>query len=1367
MEAPNHDGEVREISQKLKQSLSVDTDDWMESYSRFIHDGKTAAREGDLLKALKFLKLAHNLQRSDKLESRIKKIEALIAEDESEEEDEFVNVNNSGLLLYKDLHDKLYDYQRDGVAFLYSLYRDGRKGGILADDMGLGKTIQVISFLSGMYDNNLVKHTLLVMPTSLITNWTKEFAKWTPGMRVKEFHGISKGERTWNLEKVQRRGGIIITTYTMLLNNWQQLSTYHGSEFKWDYIILDEAHKIKSNTTKTAKSAYAIPSNNQILLTGTPVQNNLREMWALFDFACRGTLLGTAKTFKAEYENPITRAREKDATPGEKALGFRMSENLMAIIKPYFLRRTKAEVQKKKTNSTYHNPEEDPETTNNQVANGHQDSGAVMPALTRKNDLIVWTYLSAVQENIYKQFISLDHIKELLLTTKSPLAELNILKKLCDHPRLLSAAAIAKLGLGSPAEHQHNHDMESDMHSITHVPDDTLISESGKLVFLFALLEQLRHEGHRTLVFAHYRKVLDILEHILGKRGFKVLRLDGTITQIAERQRRITLFQTDKRYSVFLLTTQVGGVGITLTAANRVVIYDPSWNPATDAQAVDRAYRIGQTENVVIYRLITCGTVEEKIYRRQIFKESLIRQNTGDKKDPFRYFSKQELKELFTLEDARSSSTQLQLQALHSRHRKTDAELDEHIAHLHTMEMFGISDHDLMYSLDVPHNDAIEDQQEQDYIEGRVQKAQELMKAESDLQMQLVENMALSTEPAWLRQPGGDSHEKKPRSPRPSPSYPQHDTNRNWSPVLVELDNSGSVGEHGQQNESNHVINVSSDDSMTEQPAAEHQDLDSPKKQSMWEDQTSVDSADVSSQELTEKSVLMLKAAGEADASRQELMDQSSESEAGAGEADASRQELMDQSSESEAGAGEADASSKELMDQSSESEAGAGEADASRQELMDRSSESEAGAGEADASRQELMDRSAASEAAAGEADASRQELMDQSAASEAAAGEADASRQELMDRSAASEAAVWESRQLYVTDENKNQELHGAKHSKGDNSEPDLCHITPLHMKKLSILNASESSFKADASFRVGDGLESFEGNFNLQLEDSDAFSDGGQDPEEMEEGERWLLSQLQLQGSFSVDKSLSEQQQAKQSLNNGHASSVDESANGSFVVAKKKRAAVIYDSDEEEQLPEQLENSFKVGGSSTPKSVPSDSTPLQSRKSAGGNISVASRRSFLLSIFRGGKNHMQDDDDEAEEEDIVESSPETEEPTGETLNTEEEEEEEEEEDYPESPGISSKTGEDMSSNLEQSTGELELASTERMDECTVQKDVVASEEQNYDFLVSSGKECYSKGELDEALDYFLRAIDIKPGDPEIQLMTIQLYRRLSQRK
>ncbi|KAI4809961.1 hypothetical protein KUCAC02_018812 [Chaenocephalus aceratus] len=369
----------------------MDTEDKMETYQRFIQEGKDVA--------------------SEKLESRIKTIEELLAQSDSEEEDEeFVNVNGSGLMLFKELYDKLYDYQINGVAFLYSLCRDGRKGGILADDMGLGKTIQVISFLSGMYDNELAKHTLLVMPTSLITNWTKEFAKWTPGMRVKEFHG-SREERTMNLEKIQRASGVIITTYTMLMNNWQQLSSYNGKEFTWDYMILDEAHKIKSSTTKTAKSAYAIPSKNRVLLTGTPVQNNLKELWALFDFACQGTLLGTAKTFKTEYEHPITRAREKDTTPGEKALGSRMSENLMAIIKPYFLRRTKAEVQKNNKKGQLPCKEEYSETKDGKVQNIPKDSGAVMTALTRKNDLIVWTYLSLVQEDIYRQFLSLDHIR--------------------------------------------------------------------------------------------------------------------------------------------------------------------------------------------------------------------------------------------------------------------------------------------------------------------------------------------------------------------------------------------------------------------------------------------------------------------------------------------------------------------------------------------------------------------------------------------------------------------------------------------------------------------------------------------------------------------------------------------------------------------------------------------------------------------------------------------------------------------------------------------------------------------------------------------------------------------------------------------
>ncbi|TWW60922.1 DNA excision repair protein ERCC-6-like [Takifugu flavidus] len=1273
-------------AERLEKSLSLETRDRMDEYHRLIQDGKDVAKRGDMNRALTLFKLAFDIHQSLKLETRIKKIEELISQNDSEEDDdEFVNVNGSGLMLFKDLHEKLYNYQRQGVAFLYSLYRDGLKGGILADDMGLGKTIQVISFLSGMYDSELVKHTLLIMPTSLITNWTKEFAKWTPGMRVKEFHGTSKGERSRNLGKVQRRGGIVITTYTMLMNNWQQLSSYNGKEFTWDYVILDEAHKIKTTTTKTAKSAYAIPSKHRVLLTGTPVQNNLKEMWSLFDFACQGTLLGTAKTFKTEYENPITRAREKDATPGEKVLGSRMSENLMTIIKPHFLRRTKADIRKNKVDSVYFCKEETTAKAHADIPETPQTSGAVMPTLTRKNDLIVWTYLSSIQEDIYRQFISLDHIKELLLTTRSPLAELTILKKLCDHPRLLSDAAITKLGLEERGENALVGDdtaVDAEAQGISNVSDETLISESGKLVFLFRLLERLREEGCRTLVFAHYRKVLDILERILGNRGFKVMRLDGTIKQITERERRISLFQMDRSYSVFLLTTQVGGVGITLTAANRVVIYDPSWNPATDAQAVDRAYRIGQTENVVIYRLITCGTVEEKIYRRQVFKDSLIRQSTGDKKNPFRYFSKQELKELFTLEETRSSSTQLQLQALHSRHRWTDPQLDEHIAHLHGMEMFGISDHDLMFSLDINHDETPEDQVEHHYIEGRVQKAQELMKAESELQMQLTENMASSTEPTWLRQPRENrsrehSHEKN--EPKTSPSFPQQDWNS--SPEVKELDQSDSGGTTNQQNRNSSVIDLTVEIIAEKSPVAAIQN-DSFK---MDEDM-------------------------------------------GSSKIHSDKQEK----------------SSVEAAEASQESSVEAAEA------------------------FQEVIQESL---------------VLDSSITSETAAVYAG-------DRS-----------QPYLTaveDDHILNETLPSKPSSDLHLEED--HLTPPQNSSASALRPSNLSIKAETSSSVSPGLACFQGDFNLRLEDSEVFSD----QEVLAHQERNLLSQLQINSSFDVNKSLSEwhhKEELHQSLK------LDPSENDSIILTKKKGAAVIYDTDDDEDDDErkelsksQLDSSFQILGASTPKSVSSDS-----RKSIGGNTSVASRRSLLCLIINDMENQDQDDEDtenedqdgedmenedqdgedmenrdqddedtenhdqendidmserysnEAKLDDVIVprcSELQLEETREKTLNTEEEVEPEDRD---------SESREAMSCETEEPSTDPELGSSERVDHCTVEMDDVVD---TFESLVSRGKEHLISGQLENALDFFLRAIDIKPGDPEVQLMTIQLYRQLSHR-
>ncbi|XP_056448151.1 DNA excision repair protein ERCC-6-like [Gadus chalcogrammus] len=1271
MNVSRSDQNIACISDKLEKLMSTETNDKMDIYHSYIKDGKNAARQGDMSKALDFFKRAHKIHPSEKLKSRIQKIEELIAEQASESEDEeFVNIDNSGLMLFRELHDKLYEHQIKGVSFMYSLHRDGLKGGILADDMGLGKTIQVIAFLSGMYDAELVKHTLLVLPTSLITNWTKEFAKWTPGMRVKEFHGTSKVERTRNLEKVQRRGGVVITTYQMLILNCQQIASYNGQEFKWDYMILDEAHKIKTSSTKTAKSAHAIPARNRVLLTGTPVQNNLREMWALFDFACQGALLGTSKTFKTEYENPITRAREKDATPGEKTLGLKMSQNLIAIIQPYFLRRTKADVQKKNSEKE---KEQRSKTENGdiEVSETEKYNGTIMPELRRKNDLIIWTYLSDVQEDIYRQFLSLDHIKELLTTTRSPLAELNVIKKLCDHPRLLSAAAMAQLGLhDSTPENLQAKEEKGTSHSLDGIPDDILIAESGKMVFLMELLERLKMEGHRTLVFAHFRKVLDILERLLGNRGFKTIRLDGTITKLDERERLISLFQNDKRYSVFLLTTQVGGVGITLTAANRVVIYDPSWNPATDAQAVDRAYRIGQTENVVIYRLITCGTVEEKIYRRQVFKDSIIRQTTGDKRNPFRYFSKQELKELFTLQETRSSSTQMQLQSLHSRHRRTDPVLDEHIAYLHSMEMFGISDHDLLFSLDSNQNDDEEDpedQEAQQYIEGRVRKAEVLMKAESELHMQLAENMESSTEPAWHRRPTQPDKEmsngrrvpnRKPRSP-----IVYIEDGSDGSPVVVELDQSGSTKEESEQKNTNGFIDLTIDDGMEgKQPDLSSDTTEpnaSPRQHSFTVEQSEVKAEDNSVHNVS---------------------------------SDMKSDDATSEYNASLDGSVSGDIHDRKQLDQES-----------------------------------------------------------------------------------------------FYELDNYKNQ-------ATAMDEEPRL--DEPLPGQRPSILKISNVSFNDEEASMSASEVKTFEENFHLLLDDSEnaisTVHDLLEEPD-VEAQEMKLLSELQMQGSFNIDKSLAEfKQEHRMSLNHSYVSESDHSGNESIIKTKKKRVAVFSDSEEEGENDEELRrmsrnltDSFQALEASTPKTLPSGRTPLQARRSFGGNISVASRRSMIESIVEDVENDLDFEEEQFSENisgvvggDSEETSVhsvdklEIDETKGEIILMESEEDENDQEsDVSASLGVS-QSGGDAKSILEDSTTDPQSASVHSesngSDQMASGSDQsFDSEGKSYEELVCRGKQYYGEGKLQDALDLFLKAIDISSGDNEIQLLVIQLYRQMSDQR
>ncbi|XP_041348992.1 DNA excision repair protein ERCC-6-like [Gigantopelta aegis] len=708
-------------------------------YNSLIAKAKKFTNDGRVPEAMEMYKKALNLSYSEKLVKRIAKMEAYLKEcskESSEDDDGNMIDMGSGFYLFKDLFKKLYSHQKEGVLWMWKLFKR-KKGGILGDDMGLGKTIQVIAFLSGMFDMDKVKSVLIINPVSVMSNWERECTKWAPGIKMMAFHGTSKKERERSLTKIQNRGGVLLTTYGMVITSWEQISQKDGREFVWDYVILDEGHKIK-NPTKTTKGVHAIPAVNRIILTGTPVQNNLRELWALFDFVHQGSLLGTSRTFKMEYENPITRSREKDATNHDKKLGEEMAQSLKKIIEPYFLRRTKDEVQAK-TQKSLNDP------------GSQQTDHAQMPSLTRKNDLVIWLFLSTAQQKIYEDFLALDSVKELLMTTKSPLVALTVLKKICDHPRLLSNRAIAQLGLNGEeglddSMSDHPLAMESAVTNIKNVDNSILINESGKLQVLIELVDNLKAEGHRCLIFSQSRKMLDIIQKIITDRGHRVMRLDGTVRLISDRDERIKRFQNDESYSVFLLTTQVGGVGLTLTAADRVIIYDPSWNPATDAQAVDRVFRIGQNKNIVIYRLVTCGSVEEKIYRRQIFKDSITRQTTGATKNPYRYFSKSELRELFILDNPRFSTTQEQLQDMHCNQRKSDVSLDAHIAYLHSLDIFGVSDHDLMFSQEAePNEEMVEDGEHSsaDYIQNRVLKAQELLQMESSLPSTLEERMGI------------------------------------------------------------------------------------------------------------------------------------------------------------------------------------------------------------------------------------------------------------------------------------------------------------------------------------------------------------------------------------------------------------------------------------------------------------------------------------------------------------------------------------------------------------------------------------------------------------------------------------------------
>ncbi|KAF4204805.1 hypothetical protein CNMCM8927_007074 [Aspergillus lentulus] len=446
------------------------------------------------------------------------------------------------------IHGEMRDYQVAGLNWLVSLHENGISG-ILADEMGLGKTLQTISFLGYLrHVCDITGPHLVAVPKSTLDNWKREFHKWTPEVNVLVLQG-DKEERhkLINERLLDEDFDVCITSYEMVLRE-----KAHLKKFAWEYIIIDEAHRIKNEESSLAQIIRVFNSRNRLLITGTPLQNNLHELWALLNFLLPD-VFGDSEAFDQWFSS-------QDADQDT------VVQQLHRVLRPFLLRRVKSDVEK---------------------------------SLLPKKEVNLYVPMSEMQVKWYQKILEkdIDAVNGAAGKRESKTRLLNIvmqLRKCCNHPYLFEGAEP-----GPP-----------------YTTDEHLVYNSGKMVILDKLLARMQKQGSRVLIFSQMSRVLDILEDYCVFREYKYCRIDGTT---AHEDRIAAIDDYNKPGSdkfIFLLTTRAGGLGINLTTADIVVLYDSDWNPQADLQAMDRAHRIGQTKQVVVFRFVTENAIEEKVLER-------------------------------------------------------------------------------------------------------------------------------------------------------------------------------------------------------------------------------------------------------------------------------------------------------------------------------------------------------------------------------------------------------------------------------------------------------------------------------------------------------------------------------------------------------------------------------------------------------------------------------------------------------------------------------------------------------------------------------------------------------------------------------
>ncbi|NBS52829.1 MAG: hypothetical protein EBS96_09500 [Spartobacteria bacterium] len=432
------------------------------------------------------------------------------------------------------LRERLRPYQINGALWLLELAQSGH-GGLLADDMGLGKTVQSLAMMESLPGPHLV-----VCPSSLVWNWKREAGFFVPDLRALALDGP---EREARFEEIPN-SSIVITSYALLRRDIEKYKAHHFST-----VFLDEAQHIKNPDSQNAKAASALKSGARFILTGTPLENSIRDLWSLFDFLIPG-YLGSRKDFQDRYEKPLAEGARGSVWP-----------RLLRRVKPRMLRRNKKDI---------------------------------LTELPDKIEQLVEVELTPDQKAIYTQLQIAARAEVDALKNSGGAVRMRVLTALL---RLRQASCdLRLLGGKSP-------------------------TPSAKLEALLELVREASDGGHRTLVFSQFTGMLDLIAPALDEDGITWCRLDGSTR---DRSAVVERFQSDSSIAVFLISLKAGGTGLNLTAADTVIHFDPWWNPAVEAQATDRAHRIGQKNVVTSIKLIARDTVEQRVLEMQAKKQALI-----------------------------------------------------------------------------------------------------------------------------------------------------------------------------------------------------------------------------------------------------------------------------------------------------------------------------------------------------------------------------------------------------------------------------------------------------------------------------------------------------------------------------------------------------------------------------------------------------------------------------------------------------------------------------------------------------------------------------------------------------------------------